>query len=165
MTADGNPDSIYLKPEQQMQTMWAMWQDCSMSWKKEQYVKLHDRMCAQIRSNIRKKRSGGGREQKQWYEHVTKLLDVDITHGVTQPYYGINKWKLTKPSLTINRTPQSVVMKRSTPINRILQFQEMETWTRTKPKTFFRTIAIKGMWKVKEKLIPVIIRAPETIQM
>ena len=48
-------------------------------------------MCAQIRSNIRKKTRGGGREQKHWYDRVTKLLDVDITHEVTEPYYGINK--------------------------------------------------------------------------
>lgn len=38
-----------------------------------------------------RKQGGGGREQKHWYDRVTKLLDVDITHEVTEPYYGINK--------------------------------------------------------------------------
>jgi len=42
---------------------------------KEQYIKGHDRVCAQLRFNIRKEK-GVQLDKKHWYEHVPKSVET-----------------------------------------------------------------------------------------
>jgi len=42
---------------------------------KEQYIKRHDRVCAQLRFNIRKE-TGVQVHKKHWYEHVPKSVET-----------------------------------------------------------------------------------------
>jgi len=42
---------------------------------KEQYIKRHDRVCAQLQFNICKE-TGVQLDKKQWYEHVPKLVET-----------------------------------------------------------------------------------------
>ena len=42
---------------------------------KEQYIKRHDRVCAQLHFNIRKE-TGVNSDKKHWYEHVPKSVET-----------------------------------------------------------------------------------------
>jgi hypothetical protein len=71
---------------------------------KEQYVKRHDRVSAQIHFNIYKE-IGVQLDKKHWYEHVPNSV-------VTNLYCGISKCKLTELSPITSLTLQSDTMKR-----------------------------------------------------
>jgi len=49
---------------------------------KEQYIKRHDRVCAQLHFNICKE-TGGQLDKKQWYEHVPKSVETSQGSKVT----------------------------------------------------------------------------------
>jgi hypothetical protein len=49
---------------------------------KEQYIKRHDRVCAQLHFNICKK-TGVQLDKKHWYEHVPKTVEKDHESDVT----------------------------------------------------------------------------------
>ena len=68
---------------------------------KEQYIKRHDRVSAQLHFNVCKE-TGVQLNKKHRYEHVPK--SVETSQGGKEPYCGINKYKLTEPSPTTNQT-------------------------------------------------------------
>ena len=49
---------------------------------KEQYIKRHDRVCAQLHFNICKE-TGGQLDKKQWYEYVPKSVEISQGGKVT----------------------------------------------------------------------------------
>ena len=49
---------------------------------KEQYIKRHDRMCAQLHFNICKE-TGVQLDRKHWYEHVPKSVETSQGDKVT----------------------------------------------------------------------------------
>ena len=49
---------------------------------KEQYTKIHDRVCAQLHFNICKE-TGVQLDKKHWYEHTTKSLETSKGVNVT----------------------------------------------------------------------------------
>jgi len=68
---------------------------------KEQYIKRHDRVCAQLHFNICKK-TGVKFDNEPWYGHVPKSVEQFVK--VRLPFYGTNKCEPTELFLTINRT-------------------------------------------------------------
>ena len=68
---------------------------------KEQYIKRHDSVHAQLHFNMCKK-IGVKLDNKHWYDHVPK--SVETNHEVRLPYYGTKKCKLTELFPTINWT-------------------------------------------------------------
>ena len=67
---------------------------------KEQYIKRHDRVGAQLHYNTCKE-MGVQLDTKHWYEHVPK--SVETTQGEMSPYCGINQYERTELFLTINQ--------------------------------------------------------------
>ena len=68
---------------------------------KEQYIKRHARMSAQLHFNICQE-TGVQLDKKHWYEHVPK--SVETVKEARKPYCGINNYKLTELSPTTNQT-------------------------------------------------------------
>jgi hypothetical protein len=56
-------------------------------------------------------------ENEHCYEHVLKFVEM---------YYENQKFKLIETSLTINRTKESMILKKEHISQYILQFQEIE---------------------------------------
>jgi hypothetical protein len=69
---------------------------------KEQYIKRHDIVCAQLHCNICKE-IGVIFDNEHWYDHIPHQSIRVLM--VRETYYGINKCKMTDSSLTINRKP------------------------------------------------------------
>jgi hypothetical protein len=69
---------------------------------KAQYLKRHSTACAQLHFNMCKE-NGVKLDNKQRYDHVTKLVETSHEGKVRQTHYGTNRCKLTQPSLTVNR--------------------------------------------------------------
>ena len=67
---------------------------------KEQYIKRHDRVCAQLHYNICKEMVVQ-LDTKHRYEHVPK--SVETTQGERAPYCGISKYGRTELLLTISQ--------------------------------------------------------------
>jgi len=51
---------------------------------KEQYIKRHDRLCAQLHFNICKE-TGVQLDKKQWYEHVPKSVEISQGNHIVEP--------------------------------------------------------------------------------
>ena len=68
---------------------------------KEQCIKRHDRVCAQLHFYICKD-TGVQFDKKHWYEHVPK--SIETSQGGKVPYCGTNKYKLTELSPTTYQT-------------------------------------------------------------
>jgi hypothetical protein len=68
---------------------------------KEQYIKRHGRMCAQLCFNVCKE-IGVQLDNKHWYDHLPK--SVEQVMKVEVPYYGTNKCKPTELFPTKHRT-------------------------------------------------------------
>jgi len=66
---------------------------------KGQYIKRHDRLCAQLHFNICKE-TGVQLDKKQWYEHVQK--SVEISQGGKEALW--NQQIQTDRSPTTNQT-------------------------------------------------------------
>ena len=64
---------------------------------KEQYIKTHDRVCAQQHFNICKE-IGIKLDKEQWCDHIPK--SVTTSHEGKVPYYGTNKCEQTELFLT-----------------------------------------------------------------
>jgi len=45
------------------------------TWAKEQYIKRHDRVCAQLHFNIRKE-IGVKLDNEHWYDHIPKSVET-----------------------------------------------------------------------------------------
>jgi hypothetical protein len=75
---------------------------------KEQFIKRHDRVCAQLHFNICKE-TGVKLDNKHWYDYVLNPVETSHTYICTYikvrlPYYGTKKCELTEIFLTINWT-------------------------------------------------------------
>jgi hypothetical protein len=76
---------------------------------KEQYIKRHDRVCAQLHFNIRRE-IRVKLENKHWYDHVPK--SVEQVMKVRLPHYGTNKSERTELYIPINRTSQYMITRK-----------------------------------------------------
>jgi hypothetical protein len=66
---------------------------------KEQYIKRHDRVSAQLHFNICKE-TGVQLDKKHWYEHAPKSVETSQGSKVTI----LQKYKVTEPSPITNQT-------------------------------------------------------------
>ena len=130
---------------------------------KEQYIKRHDRVCAQLHFTICKE-TGVQLDKKHWYEHVLKSVETSQGGKVTvlwnqqvqtdrtipnnKPDIICDNEKETRMLIDIAISGDRNVIKKEP--NKILKYEDL-------------TIEIQHMWNVKTKVIPVIIGATGTI--
>jgi len=115
---------------------------------KEQYIRRHDRVCAQLHFNICKE-TGVQLDKKRWYEHVPKSVQTDRTIPNN------------KPDIIIHDNEKGTCMLIDIAISGGRNVIKKEAEKILKYKNF--TIEIQRMWNVKAKVIPVIIGATGTI--
>ena len=70
-------------------------------WAKEQYIKRHDKVYAQLHFNIRKE-MGVKLDNEHWYGHLPK--SVETSHSVTVNLLWNQQCELIEIFLTISRT-------------------------------------------------------------
>ena len=95
---------------------------------KEQYIKRHDRVCAQLHFNICKE-TGVQLHKKHWYEHVPKLVETGQGGKVTILWNQQAQTDRTIP----NNKPEIIICdneKRTC----MLQTQETEMLLKRKPR-------------------------------
>jgi hypothetical protein len=115
----------------------------------EQYIKRHDRVCAQLHFNICKE-TGVKLDKKHRYEHVPKSTETSQGGKVTilwnQQVQTDRTIPNNKPDIIIPRD-RNVIKKEA---EKILKYKDL-------------TIEIQCMWNIKTNVIPVIIGATGTI--
>jgi hypothetical protein len=131
---------------------------------KEQYIKRHDRVCAQLHFNICKE-LGIKLDSELWYDHVPKSIDTSQVGKVTILWYQQVQTDRTipnnKPDIIIRDNEKGTCMLIDAAIpgdrnvikkaEKILKYKDL-------------TIEIQRMWNVvKTKVMPVIIGATGTI--
>jgi hypothetical protein len=131
---------------------------------KEQYIKRHDRVCAQLHVNICKE-LGIKLDSDLWYEHVPKSVETSQEGKVTilwnQQVQTDRTIPNTKPDIIIwdNEKGTCRLIDVATPGDRNVIKKEAEKSLKYKDLI----IEIQRMWNVKTKLTPVIIGAIGTI--
>jgi len=131
---------------------------------KEQNIKRHDRVCAQLHFNICKE-TGVQLDIIHWFEHVPKSVETGQGCNVTilwnQQFQSDRTKPNNKPNCIIRNNEKKTCMLIDVAISgdrnvikkgfeKILKYKDL-------------TIEIKRMWNVKTKVIPVIIGATGTI--
>ena len=66
---------------------------------REQYIKRHERVCAELQFNICKEK-GVTLDSEHWYTHVPKSVETSHEHKVTKLW--TNKCQSTELFLTVN---------------------------------------------------------------
>ena len=131
---------------------------------KEQYIKRHDRVCAQLHFNICKE-AGVKLDKKHWYEHVPKSVETSQGGKVTilwnQQVQTDRTIPNNKPDIIIRDNEKGTCMLIDVAISGDRNVIKKEAEKVLKYKDL--TIEIQRMWNVKAKVIPVIIGATGTI--
>jgi len=131
---------------------------------KEQYIKRHDRVCAQLHFNICKE-TGVQLDKKHWYEHVPKSVEKgqggNITILQNQQVQTERTIPNNKPDIIIRDNEKRTCMLKDVAVSGDRNVFEKEAEKILKYKDL--TIEIQRMWNVKTKVIPVIIGATGTI--
>ena len=131
---------------------------------KEQYTKRHDRVCAQLHFNICKE-TGVQLDKKHWYEHVPKSVETSQGCKViilwNQQVQTDRTIPNNKPDIIIrdNEAGTCILIDVAILGDRNVIKKEAEKILKYKDLT----IGIQGIWKVKTRVIPVIIGATGTI--
>jgi glycosylphosphatidylinositol transamidase (GPIT) subunit GPI8 len=130
----------------------------------EQYIKRHDRVCAQLHFNICKE-TGVKLDKKHWYEHVPKSVETSQESKVTRLWNQQVQTDRTitnnKPDIIIrdNEKRTCMLIDIAIPGDRSVIKNEAEEILKYKDLT----TEIQHMWNVKTNVIPVIIGATGTI--
>ena len=131
---------------------------------KEQYVKRHDKLSAQIHYNICKE-TGVQLDKKHWYEHVPKSVVTNQGGKVTvlwnQQVQTDRVIPNNKPDIIIRDNEKRTCMLIDVAISGNRNVVKKEAVKILKYKDL--TIEIQRMWNVKARVIPVTIGATETI--
>jgi hypothetical protein len=123
---------------------------------KEQYIKRHDRVCAQLHFNICK---------ELWYEHVPRSVKTSEVGKVTiswnQQVQTDRTLPINKPDIIIryNEKGTCMLIDVAIPGDRNVIKKEAEKTVKYKDLT----IEIQGTWNVKTKVTPVRTGATGTI--
>jgi hypothetical protein len=131
---------------------------------KEQYVKWHYRVSAQLHFNICKE-TGVHMDKKHWYEHVPKSVETNQGGKVTivwsQQVQTDRTIPNNKPDIIIRDNEKGTCMLIDVAIygDRNVIKKEAEKILKYK----YITIEIQRMWNVKMRAIPVVIGATGTI--
>jgi hypothetical protein len=130
---------------------------------KEQYVKRHDGVSAQIHCNIRKG-IGVQLDKKQWYEHVPESVTTQggkVTILWNQQVQTDRTIPNNKPDIIIgdNERGTCVLIDIAIPGDRNVIKREAEKILKYK----VLTIEIQRMWNVKAEVVPVVTGATGTI--
>ena len=129
---------------------------------KEQYIKRHDGVSAQLHFNICKV-TGVQLDKKHWCEHVPK--SVETSQGVKVTVLWIQQVQTdrtipnNKPDILIHNNEKSTLIDVAISGDRNVIKKEAEKILKYKDLT----IEIQCMWNVKTKVIPTIIGATGTI--
>jgi hypothetical protein len=131
---------------------------------KEQYIKRHDRECAQLHFNICKE-LGIKLDRELWYEHIPKSVETSQVGKVTilrnqQVQIG-RTIPNNKPDIIIRDNEKATCMLIDVAIPGDRNVMKKEAEKILKYKDF--TTEIQRMWKVKTKVTPVTIGATGTI--
>jgi len=131
---------------------------------KEQYIKRHDRVCAQLHFNICKE-TGVQLDKKHWYEHVPKSVETGQGGTVTilwnQQVQTDKTIPNNKPDIIIRDNEKRTCMLIDVAISGDRNMIKKEAEKILKYKDL--TIEIQRMWNVKTQVIPVIIGTTGTI--
>jgi hypothetical protein len=131
---------------------------------KEQYIKRHDRVCAQLHFNICKE-TEVQLGKKHWYEHVPKPVETSQEGKVTilwnQQVQTDRTIPNNKPDIIIcdNEKGTCVLIEVAISGDRNVIKKEAEKMLKFKDLI----IEIQRLWNVKTKVIPVIIGVTGTI--
>jgi len=128
---------------------------------KEEYIKRHDSVCAQLHFNICKE-TGVQLDKKHWYEHVPKSVETSQGGEVTISSVQTDRIiPQNKPDIIIRDNEKGTCKLIDVAISgdRNVIKKEAEKFLKYKN---LRT-EIQRMWNVKTKVIPVIIGATGTI--
>jgi hypothetical protein len=131
---------------------------------KEQYIKRHDRVCAQLHFNICKE-LGVKLDSELWYEYVPKSVETSPLGKVTilwnQQVQTDRNIPNNKPDIIIRDNEKGTYMLIGVAIPGDRNVMKKETEKILKYKDLI--IEIQRMWNVKIKVTPVIIAATGTI--
>jgi hypothetical protein len=131
---------------------------------KEQYIKRHDRVSAQLHFNICKER-GVQLDKKHWYEHVRKSVETSQGGKVTilwnQQVQTDRTIPNNRPDIIIRENEKGTCMLMDVGISGDRNVIKKEAEKILKYKDL--TTEIQRMWKVKTSVIPVIIEVTGTI--
>jgi len=131
---------------------------------KGQYIKRHDRVCAQLHFNICKE-TGVQLDKKHWYEHVPKSVETSQGGKVTILWDQLVQTDRTIPNnkadIIIHDNEKGTCMLIDVAISGDRNVIKKEAEKILKYKDF--TTEIQRTWNVKTKVIPVIIGATGTI--
>ena len=131
---------------------------------KEQYVKRHDKVCAQIHFNICKE-MGVQLDKKHWYEHVPKSVVTNQGGKVTilwnQQVQTDRTIPNNKPDIIIRDNEMGTCTLIDVAISGDRNVIKKEAEKMLKYEDL--TIEIQRMWNVKARVIPVVIGATGTI--
>jgi len=131
---------------------------------KEQYIKRHDKVCAQLHFNICKE-TGVKLDKKHWYEYVPKSVETRQGGKVTILWNQQVQTDRTIPNnkldITSRDNEKGTCMLIDVPISGDRNVIKREGEKILKYKDL--TTEIQRMWNVKTNVIPVIIGATGTI--
>jgi hypothetical protein len=131
---------------------------------KEQYIKRHDKVCAQTHFNICKE-TGVQLDKKRWYKHVPKSIETgqggSVTILLNQQVQTDRTIPNNKPDIIIRDNEKRTCMLTDVAISGDRNMIKNEAEKILKYKDL--TIEIQRMWNVKTKVIPVIIGATGAI--
>jgi hypothetical protein len=127
---------------------------------KEQYVKWHDKMSAQIHFNICKE-IGAQLDKKHWYEHVPKSVVTNQGGRWNQQVQTDRTIPNNRPDIIIRNNEKGTYMLIDAAISEDKNIFKKEAEKILKYKDL--TIETQRMWNVKSRVIPVITGATVTI--
>jgi len=131
---------------------------------KEQYIKRHDRVYAQLHFNICKE-TAVQLDKTHWYEHVPKSVETsqgcEVTISWNQQVQTDRNSPNNKPDIIIRGNEKGTCMLTDVAISEDRNVIKKEAEKILKYTDL--TIEIQRMWNVKAKVIPVIIGATGTI--
>jgi len=131
---------------------------------KEQYIKRHDRVCAQLHFNICKE-TGVQLDKRHWYEHVPQSIETGQGGNVTilwnQQVQTDRTIRNNKPDIINRDNEKRTCMLIDAAISGDRNVIKKEAEKILKYKDLI--IEIQRMWNVKTKVIPVIIGATGTV--
>jgi len=131
---------------------------------KEQYIKRHDRVCAQLHFNIYKEK-GVQLDKNPWYEHVPKSVETNQGHKVTilwnQQVQTDRTIPNSKPDIIIRDNEKGTCMLIDVAISGDRNVIKKEAEKILKYKDL--AIELQRMLNAKTKVIPVIIGTTGTI--
>jgi len=127
---------------------------------KEQYIKGHDRVCAQLHFNICKE-TGVQMDKKHWYEHVPKSVQTSQGGKVTilwnQQMQTDRTIPNNKPDIIIRDNEKGTCMLIDVAISGDRNVIKKEAEKILKYKDL--TTEVQHVWNVKTKVITIIIVA------